>query len=246
VAKKHDQAVWLAQMLTERAGAPVTVAWEGEGVGRGDWWVRWTDGPTTGALRAWSATQQPFLRPLDIAGLRWGRTYSPQAWALALVDQHEADPQLSDWRELLGLAEAWLDDADRPDRADDVHTLRATRLRATVGDRESALARAVLATDPTPVVTKPGDETRCVVCAGPVTVHGGAGRPARYCSPACRTRAWRQRNTPAVTKTGDVTPCPVCGNPIPARTGAGRPGRYCSPACRTRAWRQRTHTAAAR
>jgi hypothetical protein len=35
----------------------------------------------------------------------------------------------------------------------------------------------------------------CVMCGNPISTHTGRGRPGRYCSSACRTRAWRQRIT---------------------------------------------------
>lgn len=39
------------------------------------------------------------------------------------------------------------------------------------------------------------DETRCPSCAGPLP-DGSRGRPRRYCSPACRQRAYRGRKEP--------------------------------------------------
>ncbi|MFF2086300.1 TetR/AcrR family transcriptional regulator [Nocardia sp. NPDC058176] len=44
------------------------------------------------------------------------------------------------------------------------------------------------------------DETPapCPVCGTPVA-RSGTGRPARYCSPACRQKAHRRRHTPSVT-----------------------------------------------
>jgi hypothetical protein len=245
MASKRDQAAWLAQLLAEQVGAPVTVAWEGEGVGRGDWWVRWTDGPATVTLQGHARSQAAFLRPLDVTGLRWGRAYSPQAWALALIGQVEAQPELTDWRELLGAAETWLDEADWPERpADAAHATRAEQLLAMAGDREAAIARDVLAGSPaapaSPAETKRSDETRCLMCGQPIPLRAGAGRPPRYCSPACRTRAWRRRTDTAETKPSDEIRCLTCGGPVAGRSGVGRPARYCSPACRTRAWRART------
>jgi hypothetical protein len=37
--------------------------------------------------------------------------------------------------------------------------------------------------------------TRCPACGLPLGPPAPTGRPARWCSPACRTRAWRERNT---------------------------------------------------
>ena len=234
MAKKRDQALWLAQLLTQAAATPVTVAWEADSTGRGVWRVRWTDGPAAPALQAQARIQAPFVKPLDVTELRWGRAYTPRAWAHALTAAAAGDPQITDWHELLGAAEAWLDHTDFPGHTPDPDTTaRVDQLLAHHDGRESSMAQALLTT----VVTKPGDEKRCPVCGWPTPDHA-TGRPARYCSPTCRTRAWRTRNPPAVTQPRDGTPCPQCGRPIP-RPGAGRPARYCSPACRTRAWRTR-------
>ncbi|WP_158630352.1 TetR/AcrR family transcriptional regulator [Glycomyces terrestris] len=49
----------------------------------------------------------------------------------------------------------------------------------------------------TPVGSEPRDETvvtegGCPVCGGPIA-HAGTGRPAKFCSPACRQRAFREK-----------------------------------------------------
>ena len=247
MASKRSQAGWLAQALTEQTGVAVTVAWEGQGVGRGDWWVRWSDGPTVETLQVMARTQAAYLRPLDVAALRWGRAYTPRAWALALIAQAGRYPEITDWHELLGEAETWLDDTTLPEYPLDVDgTHRADELVADFDGHEAAMAQAVLASAdprerrpaPPVAVTKRGDATGCEVCARAVA-RAGTGRPARYCSPACRTTAWRRRTTQAVTERGDETECEVCARAV-ARAGTGRPARYCSPACRTTAWRRRT------
>lgn len=184
---------------------PVTVTWEATGgVGRGDWWVRWTDGPARTTLQAVAEPQTPFLRPLTVTELRWGRDYSRRAWALALITAADTDPDITDWRELLGAAEAWLDDADWPDQPSDALPVdRVERLLAYDDGRESSMAQALLATTVTQpqdetgppaaaAVTEDRDETSCPVCGKPLP-SAATGRPARYCSPACRTRAWRSR-----------------------------------------------------
>ena len=239
VVKKRDQARWLSQTLTRAAATPVTVAWEADSAGHGVWRVRWTDGPATVTLQAQALAQAPFVKPLDVTELRWARAYTSRAWAHALTAAAAADPQITDWHELLGAAEAWLDHTDFPGHTPEpAITARVDRLLAHHDGRESSMAQALLTTVVTkPVVTQLGDERCCPVCGRP-TPHHAIGRPARYCSPACRTRAWRTRNPPAVTQPRDETPCLQCGRPIPSpRTG--RPARYCSPACRTRAWRSR-------
>ena len=250
---KRERAAELADWLSRWARMPVTVTWEAtSGVGRGSWWVRWTDGPSRTTLQAVAEARAPFLGPLTVSQLRWGHDYSRRAWALALITAADTDPEITDWRELLGTAEAWLDDADWPDQTrDTTSTDRVDRLLSHDDGRESSMAHTLLlevvtkqgdgtipARSPAPV-TQSGDETGCPVCGRPVP-HPATGRPARYCSPACRTRAWRTRTQP-VTKQGDVTTCPVCGRTTP-HSRTGRPAQYCSPVCRTRAWRSRTKT----
>ena len=56
--------------------------------------------------------------------------------------------------------------------------------------------------------------TRCETCGNELPSRGdGPGRPARFCSPACRQRAYRQR-------TGDLQPEET--NPEPQATAARR------------------------
>ena len=232
MAKKRDQAAWLAQLLTQAAATPVTVAWEADSVGRGVWRVRWADGPAAVTLQAQARIQAPFLKPLDVTELRWGRAYTPRAWAHALTAAAADDPRITDWHELLGIAESWLDDTEFPGHTPDPATAaRVDQLLAHHDGRESSMAQTLLTT----TVTQPVDETRCPVCGRPMP-HHATGRPAQYCSPTCRTRAWRTRQP--VTKHRDETACTHCGRPVPGG-GVGRPAQYCSPACRTRAWRAR-------
>lgn len=241
MARRRDRADWLAQLLSEWASLSVTVGWEGEGVGRGNWWVRWTDGPAVATLRGQAQTYAPHLRPLDVATLRWGRTYTMRAWAAALLTVAETRPEITDWHDLVGEAEAWLHPADWPDRAvTDADAVAADELLAAGdGGTEYDLARLVAARRSTAAVTKPGDETaRCLRC-GAEMARAGTGRPARYCSAACRTRAWRTRTTTTVTNPGiETVRCLSCGTEM-AQAATGRPARYCSAACRTRAWRTR-------
>lgn len=61
-----------------------------------------------------------------------------------------------------------------------------------------------------------------------------AGRPATYCSTACRMRAYRARRAPAPR----FTACEHDGTPIEI-SGRGRPPRFCSDSCRVAAHRAR-------
>jgi hypothetical protein len=126
-------------------------------------------------------------------------------------------------------------------------------------------------------VTKHRDETpasadrptRCAHCAGALPTPAPTGRPGRWCSPACRTRAWRQRHTtgrPSNTASGATTPTPnrdeYCYvtpgdlphpprmrphplSPVPLRPGRPhpQPTRTTPPLLLTRLPRRRTPTA---
>lgn len=81
----------------------------------------------------------------------------------------------------------------------------------------------------------------CSHCGTPLNFQA-KGRPARWCSPACALRAFRQRQRgeperrdPARTPAAN---CGHCGKPI-TRKHRGRPARWCSRACALRAFRQR-------
>jgi IstB-like ATP binding protein len=116
--------------------------------------------------------------------------------------------------------------------------LKAARLDNSTDGDPRQIAAALIAVG----VTKPRNETpppsstttRCPHCAKPLPTPAATGRPNRWCSPACRQAAHRQRTV--VTKPRNETPCPTCGRPI-STAATGRPARSCSPACRTRAWR---------
>lgn len=114
----------------------------------------------------------------------------------------------------------------------------------------------------------PGDMTRrnvrrCGECSAPLPE--GSRRSRRYCSSACRTRAWRQmRARRAQLDAGGEAmraliegrphpwpqfKCPECGSrwyssDTPFGTRKRSDSRYCSPRCRTRAWRSRLRSAA--
>jgi hypothetical protein len=66
----------------------------------------------------------------------------------------------------------------------------------------------------------------------------------RYCKPACRQKAYRQRHKPKVrvTSTNAAIPqvCPHCNESYWAKTARSE---FCSPSCRVLAYRQRKETA---
>jgi hypothetical protein len=84
---------------------------------------------------------------------------------------------------------------------------------------------------------------RCRYCERPLPQPAARGRPARWCSPACALRAFRDRQLTPEQRTARaaeraMTACGRCGAPL-TRTGRGRPARWCSPACGQRAFRDR-------
>lgn len=228
----------LAEHLTTSAGLPVSVDWEpGRRRADGSWRVEWSDGPTVEAIRALAAEHARWVRPLDTTALRYSRQYSPTAWAAALIAMAERGELPDTTNEAIGVVEY------------DLHHTHATAWTphwpaaldlAHRGQQRPFLIAELLITDG---VTKPRHETspdRCGHCRTPLLSEaGGAGRPRRWCSPACRQAARRQTST--VTKPRYETLCAACGDPI-TPSSTGRPRRWCSPACRTRQWRTRGGT----
>lgn len=82
-------------------------------------------------------------------------------------------------------------------------------------------------------VKRNGDPTTCAVCGTPLT-HTGPGRPPRFCGPACRQKAYRQRRATEVrlpgragrhaakngTPHGEPTRCAPTSKPAPDRSPA--------------------------
>jgi MYND finger len=87
----------------------------------------------------------------------------------------------------------------------------------------------------------PPKQPRCPRCGDPLPPQA-TGRPATYCSHACRQAAWRDSERQLATDARD-TACQHCGATLwPSlwpQPSPGRPAIYCSPACRQAAWRQR-------
>jgi hypothetical protein len=233
----------LAERLTHTAGIPVTVYWDNPSgrPGHGSWRVEWTDGPSTATMRALAATQARFLAPLDIGTLSWARQYSPTAWAAALISSAEHGTLPGTAREAVALVEYDLHDTDATGWTPNLRAAAADLARRHDHDPHRMAAALIRAG-----VTKHRHETppssgspptRCAHCRDPLPGPAHTGRPAHWCSPACRQAAHRQR-TAEVTKPRHETPCPACGRPT-VTAATGRPARWCSPACRTRAWRTR-------
>lgn len=71
----------------------------------------------------------------------------------------------------------------------------AARLPVSVPQRPRLRAREGV-TEPGAGLCQSGSTvTPCPVCGCPVVREGASGQPRRFCSPACRTAAWRGRCT---------------------------------------------------
>lgn len=85
----------------------------------------------------------------------------------------------------------------------------------------------------------PAPTRTCLRCGGAVPAPKRAGRPARFCSAACRRdqaveqrAAWCAANAPAEDRRAEVR-CWSCGTPFAAEAKtAGRLPRYCGASCR--------------
>jgi hypothetical protein len=231
----------LAEHLTDTTAIPVAVFWNNPTgrPGHGIWHVQWTDGPTTTAMRAHATAHARWVAPLDITTLRWSRQYTTIAWAAALLTRAERGALPDTATEAVALTEYDLHDTDAATWTASI--MRSATELAHHGDPHQIAATLIAAG-----VTEPRNETppptaattRCAHCAKALPTPASAGRPSRWCSPACRQAAHRQRTT--VTKPRNETQCPACGQPI-STAATGRPARTCSPACRTRIWRTRQH-----
>jgi hypothetical protein len=242
VVSRARAARRLAEHLSGVSGVRVVVGWDNPSgrPGRGGWRVEWTDGPAVAAMRALAAAHARYVVGLDVTALCWARRYTPLAWAAALLAQARAGVLADTAGQAVTLAEYDLPDVELTGSA--VGCDAAGELvRRGHGDPRQ-MATVLLAAG----VTKPGDETarvggrstRCGRCGGDLPAPAATGRPARWCSAACRQAAHRQQ-VAGVTKRRHETSCPGCGRPVTV-AGTGRPARWCSPACRTRAWRTRT------
>ena len=61
---------------------------------------------------------------------------------------------------------------------------------AELADRNVAALLAAFGLDVAPAPVRTVRPTVCAWCGGPIRVRA-TGRPARFCSDACRQRAWR-------------------------------------------------------
>ena len=190
----------LAEHLADATGIPVVIAWDNPSgrPGHGAWQVEWTDGPTTTAMCGIAVAHARWVAPLDITTLRWSRQYTPRAWAAALLTRaaNKALPETAS--EAVGLVEYDLHDTDAATWTSSTPRAAADLVHRSNGDPRLMAAALIAA-----AVTKLGGETppsadpptRCAHCAGALPTPAPTGRPSRWCSPTCRTRAWRERHT---------------------------------------------------
>ncbi len=238
MSARSRAAANLAWHLSDTTGVEVTVGWDNPSGRSGDglWRVEWFDGPAVATIRALAAQHARWIRPLDVAALRYSRRYTPTAWAAALIAMAHRGDLPDTASQATALVEHDLHDTDAT--AWTPLWPAALELAQHGEQRPALIAEALIASG----VPKPRHETnsrRCGRCAAVLPEPADTGRPRRWCSPACRQAA-RRTGSP-VTKPRYETFCATCGEPI-TPTGAGRPRRWCSPACRTRAWRAASGT----
>jgi hypothetical protein len=199
MSSRSRAAQALAEHLSRATGTEVTVCWHNptRRPGHGAWRVEWADGPTVAALRRLATAHARHLAPLGLGTLQWSRRYTPTAWAAALLTRAGQATLPGTAAEAVAQAGHDLDDIDGADWTP--ATVRAAADLAGHHANPHQMAVALIAAG----VAKPRDETtastgrpaRCAHCAGALPAPAPTGRPSRWCSPACRTRAWRQRRT---------------------------------------------------
>ncbi|MFF9168872.1 MULTISPECIES: XF1762 family protein [unclassified Streptomyces] len=138
---------------------------------------------TDGTPNACSALYAAAWRTARSAGYRRAITYTQDG-------ESGASLRAAGWRKV----------ADLPARAG---WNTPTRPRRPLGTERVARTLWEITTHNAPTLPEPRDETRdetriagrrtrCPECRKPITA-AATGRPARYCSPACRQRAYRKR-----------------------------------------------------
>jgi hypothetical protein len=87
MSARSRAATVLAEHLTATAGVQVAIAWDNPSgrPGSGAWRVEWVDGPTVTTARALAAQHARWVRPLEVATLHYSRSFTPTAWAAALL-----------------------------------------------------------------------------------------------------------------------------------------------------------------
>ena len=187
----------LATHLSDAADTPVVICWDNptRRPGQGTWRVEWTDGPTTATMRSIAADHARWVTPLKITTLRWARQYSPTAWAVTLLAHARQATLPGTAHQAIALVEYDLPELDATSWDPATRAAADHLARRHHGDLHQ-IATAII----TASVTKPSNETppappattrHCGHCQHPIPTPAATGRPARWCSPACRTRAWR-------------------------------------------------------
>lgn len=204
----------------------------------------------------------------------WTRKVNGKTVTRRLTDDQQRDyqPWFDNARRLRALVTELetltLSVVDQDPRWRPAHRPPAKPARGTPNDEGDDRVPPRPVTPTTRPVTKSRDEIaqppaatvrRCAHCHTPLPPPASTGRPARWCSPACRTRAWRATDhdrhaaatpAPRTSEYRYVTPssagtCPthpgcvivrcarlLCSNPVHRRNRPGQPRRFCSPACR--------------
>lgn len=234
MARRADGARIWSVVLSELAQVPVLVEWDAPA-----WRARWTDGPTQAALTHRVQELSPYRigRPLDAAALRFSRSDSASAVALAWlrtprpVSLEQVSNSLGDVEALCERTAYPLHRADPPDRI-------AAKLLAAVAQQDrwqmgALLSAAVPAVDQLLVTADAGPELTGRVVSYRWPKAGPSPELLGFTPPASAFKT--------DTATGvDRSLCEQCGTPLTWPAGRlGRPERYCSGRCRTAAYRAR-------
>ncbi|MGH3726235.1 MAG: MerR family transcriptional regulator [Mycobacterium sp.] len=138
------------------------------------------------------------MMPLRQAAVVTSHTTQPDTWRNAVTEQ-VADisariDRLDRAREYLGhLLTCTNEDIVDCPYLDGELRIRTPRGRAGGTDLVSAARSVCYESTPVRDETAAGGPTTCTFCGCQLTTHG-KGRPQRYCSPACKQRAYRQRH----------------------------------------------------
>jgi hypothetical protein len=206
MSSRSRAAVNLAWHLSDTTGVDVNVGWDNPSGRPGD--GAWVDGPTVATMRTLAAKHARWVRPLDIAALRYSRRYTPTAWAAALIAMAHRGDLPATASQATGLVEHDLHDTDATAWAP--LWSAATELAELGEQRPAPTAEALIATG----VTKPCHETsphRCGHCGNAMADPANTGRPRRLVlthmpHPSMANR-WRNTLTPNAS-TGMLTTQP--------------------------------------
>jgi len=236
MARRADGARIWSVVLSELAQIPVTVDWDAPA-----WWVRWTDGPTQPVLthRVLELSQYRIGRPLDAAALRFRRSDSAVAVAVALawlcIPRPESQDQV--W-ECLAEVEALCESTAYPLQRSDPAGRAAAQLLVAVAQQDRWQMGALLSAAVPAADLRPSSADSGSALPGRVTSYRWpqAGPPPELLGFTPPTPAAQTKTATVIGVDGSA--CERCGAPLTGAAGRlGRPEKYCSGRCRTAAYR---------